>query len=68
IHATVVDLYVGCKVSTRDIICHLKNTMDYHLSIGSVTNILALRAKEGVTPRRVVPGSLRAGCFSAGKI
>ena len=40
IHATVVDLYVGCKVSTRDIICHLKNTMDYHLSLGSVTNIL----------------------------
>jgi hypothetical protein len=40
IHATVVDLWVGCKVSTRDIICHLKNTMDYHLSIGSVTNIL----------------------------
>jgi hypothetical protein len=40
IHATVVDLWVGCKVSTRDIICHLKNTMDYHLSVGSVMNIL----------------------------
>lgn len=40
IHATVVDLWVGCKVSTRDIVCHLKNTMDYHLSVGSVTNIL----------------------------
>ncbi len=39
-HATVVDLWVGCKVSTRDIVCHLKNTMDYHLSVGSVTNIL----------------------------
>ena len=34
IHATVVDLWVGCKASTRDIVCHLKNTMDYHLSVG----------------------------------
>ncbi|EHL32765.1 hypothetical protein LDG_5002 [Legionella drancourtii LLAP12] len=27
-----------------------------------------LRAMEGGTPWRVVPGSLRAGCFSEGKI
>ena len=29
---------------------------------------LPLQAKEGRRPRPVVPGSLRAGCFSAGKI
>ena len=29
---------------------------------------LSLQAKEGRRPRPVVPGSLRAGCFSAGKI
>ena len=28
----------------------------------------SLQAKEGRRPRPVVPGSLRAGCFSAGKI
>lgn len=40
IHATVVDLSIGCKVSTRDIVCHLENTLGYHLAVGSVTNIL----------------------------
>ncbi|WP_278043704.1 transposase [Legionella cherrii] len=28
----------------------------------------SLQAKEGRRPRPVVPGSLRAGCFAAGKI
>ena len=30
--------------------------------------MLTLQAKEGRRPRPVVPGSLRAGCFSVGKI
>ena len=29
---------------------------------------LTLQAKEGRRPRPVVPGSLRVGCFAAGKI
>ena len=33
-----------------------------------VSYIHTLQAKEGRRPRPVVPGSLRAGCFSAGKI
>ena len=31
-------------------------------------SVQSLQAKEGRRPRPVVPGSLRAGCFAAGKI
>ena len=38
------------------------------LLLSQVGSVLSLQAKEGRRPRPVVPGSLRAGCFSAGKI
>ena len=38
------------------------------LDNGNIEVTPSLQAKEGRRPRPVVPGSLRAGCFSAGKI
>jgi len=40
IQGTVVDLWAGCKVSHRDIMRHIESTFGYHLSIGTVCNIL----------------------------
>jgi hypothetical protein len=49
IHATVVDLWAGCKVSTRDIVCHLQNIMGYHLAVGSVTHILDVASDKALS-------------------
>lgn len=50
----------------------VRHQRGYHLKTFDCDNHLLLhlplQAKEGRRPRPVVPGSLRAGCFSVGKI
>jgi len=48
----------------RMVLCATKKYMEQY----GQPKTPSLQAKEGRRPRPVVPGSLRAGCFSAGKI